>query len=906
MVVDPELREMGESTWLRMTTCHPRSYDDLSEEAYEALQEFFIENDQDALQLDIGAVRIGKGGVLYVGFDTEWQPKTEGQGNSVLSYQFYLVAPGGELAKIFYPESGAFSARLSFDDMLSQLIYEARRIGLVLDLPSRIVVCAFFMRADLGSLADFNYFKNRLDNIGGALASLKKDVNVQFTQTDPTAESEDDEATEALPFKNGARMFGMAGELFMVPVRFIDMGKHAPMGSKLSDIGEWIGLGKLEIPAPFSIENMREYLEQDRSGFEAYGRRDAEIPVKFCLALERLVFQELLPWEKPDKPDERVLPATVSGLGIKVFRQTFPDEGSFQKTFGIEEVGYIAYDKTHNRPIQRTECVPIVRRAMFEEFVTRTYSGGRNEAFMGGATPARNIYDFDLASAYTTALVDLRRIDYDQPPRMSNKLDDFEGHVLGFAHVRFQYPAGTRFPGLPVQSIERGLYFPLAGESFCGAPEIAVARRQGCQIEILEGVIYPWKDGDERIFEKFVIQIRDKRNAAKKAKQESAQLYYKLLGNALYGKTAQGLKEKRVFETGTEKSIKLPPSPITHAAMAAHTTSFVRATLAEILHAIPDHHLVASVTTDGFLTTASLAELKLDGPMARRYQALCNRINPGSPMLECKHQVRQVICMRTRGQLTAEIIPVIHPDKLIVLAKSGESTSTNEKGIANEEMIERYLNRQPEQKSTRRSFISLREQVTKDPDVVKVTRDVMMNLEFDLKRRMINPRIIQTRGHQVLTFDTLPWNTAREAEFARAVFDGWRRKRCLKTLEDFEHWEDHYQSKRTVDGLKQRGQRTSVQVTQGGSAGILIRMFLRAYLQNAWGLTKTKTYAELAELFTSWGHPVSVNTVRNGNKGTLIENSVPRTEATQALWRQMREIFDGLDEGTFFFDADEA
>jgi hypothetical protein len=66
--------------------------------------------------------------------------------------------------------------------MLSELIYEAMRIGLILDIPSRIVVCAFFMRADLGSLADFGFFKNKLDNIGGALASLKKDVDIRFTE----------------------------------------------------------------------------------------------------------------------------------------------------------------------------------------------------------------------------------------------------------------------------------------------------------------------------------------------------------------------------------------------------------------------------------------------------------------------------------------------------------------------------------------------------------------------------------------------------------------------------------------------------------------------------------------------------------------------------------------------------
>lgn len=899
---EAKYRKIGDSTWLRKDTIHPRAYDQLSDEAFATLQEKLIESDHDALHLDIGTNRVGNGGVVYLGFDTEWEAAPKGHGNLVLSYQFYLVAPGGEFAKIFYPESGDRADRLSLDDMLSQIIHEAMRLGIVLDVPTRIVCCAFFMRADLGSLADFGFFKNKLDNIGGALASLKKDLDIQLTEEIKAEAGTDDEETDPPYFKNGTRMFGMAGELFMVKVRFIDMGKHAPMGSKLSDIGEWIGLGKLEIPAPYRIEAMRDYLRLNKAGFESYGRRDAEIPVKFCLTLEKLVFNDLLPWQSPTKVDERVLPATVSGLGIKVFQSTFPDDTAFNQAFGVEEVGYVAYDRANARPVLRTECLPIVRRAIFEEFITRTYSGGRNEAYMAGSTDNRNIFDFDLASAYTTALVDLRFIDYSKPPRLVYDLDDFEGHVLAFAHIKFRYPAGTRFPGLPVQSVERGLYFPLEGESFCGAPEISVARRHGCEIEILEGVIYDWLPGDERIFEKFVTQIRDKRNAAKKAKQESAQLYYKLLGNALYGKTAQGLKAKRVFDTGTEKSIKLPPSPITHAAIAAHTTSLVRATLAEILHGIADHYLVVSATTDGFLTSAPLAALKLDGPIAQRYQALCERINPGSEMLECKHQVRQIICMRTRGQLSAEIMLVMHPDKLVVLAKAGESTTTNDKGPANLEMIARYLNRVPKQKSLRQSFISIREQVTKDPDVVKITRHVLMNLEFDMKRQPTNPRYVLARGQQVLTYDTLPWQTARQAEFARAVFDGWRRDRCLKTLEDFADWEDHYLSKRTIAELKARGIKLSTQVTKKGAVGILTRIFLRAYFKEAWGLKRTRTYKEVAELLTSWGYPTSLNDVRNGSKGDLIENSVPRTPLTEALWQHIEANFEGVDSSRIFFN----
>jgi len=87
MVIDPpdtdlsddeDLRQIAESTWLRMTTIHPRSYDQLSDEAFDELQAEFIENDHEALMSDIGAVRVGKGGVVYIGFDTEWEEKAPG------------------------------------------------------------------------------------------------------------------------------------------------------------------------------------------------------------------------------------------------------------------------------------------------------------------------------------------------------------------------------------------------------------------------------------------------------------------------------------------------------------------------------------------------------------------------------------------------------------------------------------------------------------------------------------------------------------------------------------------------------------------------------------------------------------------------------------------------------------
>ena len=60
---------------------------------------------------------------------------------------------------------------------------------------------------------------------------------------------------------------------------------------------------------------------------------------------------------------------------------------------------------------------------------------------------------------------------------------------------------------------------------------------------------------------------------------------------------------------------------------------------------------IISATTDGFITDAEYSELNLSGPMALRFQALCERVSPDSKMLELKHRVRQVVAMKTRGKL---------------------------------------------------------------------------------------------------------------------------------------------------------------------------------------------------------------------------------------------------------------
>jgi 16S rRNA A1518/A1519 N6-dimethyltransferase RsmA/KsgA/DIM1 with predicted DNA glycosylase/AP lyase activity len=69
-------------------------------------------------------------------------------------------------------------------------------------------------------------------------------------------------------------------------------------------------------------------------------------------------------------------------------------------------------------------------------------------------------------------------------------------------------------------------------------------------------------DANERVFGQFVKKCVEERT--KYAKKTLDNLFWKELCNATYGKTAQGLKEKRVYDLRSKKSVKLPPSKITN------------------------------------------------------------------------------------------------------------------------------------------------------------------------------------------------------------------------------------------------------------------------------------------------------------------------------------------------------
>jgi hypothetical protein len=871
--------------------CIPDSYTD-SLHAKDDIEAFHIDDDGfdpdaeirrfdeirqheiDDFSIDPSKPHAGKGPPVYIGFDSEFVSGTKDSGNTVLSLQMYLIGECGTFARVIYPSSGTKADRPLFSKTVVRLIIDAMNAGAVLEWPSHVVVCGFFLRIDLPAFGDLVAFKNQLDSAGGRITTI-----------DSSVEIEPDPEDMSKLLRNKSFVAGDAqGICRRLPVRFIDVGSHVAVGTSLAQMGDLIGLPKLLIPDGHSIERMDELLKGDKKSFEEYGLRDAEIAVKYFLKLQ--AFAESVTGSKS-------LPATASGLAVKMFVNRLEDSGTdFNSAFGVKEVASTYWNVAKGNVVTAKHKVPTAMRAILEPFVASCYSGGRNECYAFGPTPVGVWNDFDLAGAYTTGLVDLRHIDYDNF-RETRDPNDFVGHVLGFAFVEFAFPPDTRFPSLPVRGNNNGLFYPLDGFSYCSAPEVEVALNLGCQLKIKYGIVIPWRSSDDRLFEPYVTDIRALRKNYPKGSLD--ELYAKLLGNSLYGKTAQGLKKKTVFDTRGMKSIELPHSRLTNAAIAAHTTGFIRAVLSEQIAGVPPHRTVVSATTDGFITDAEMDELNLDGPMARRFGALCERVAPEGRMLEPKHKVRQVVAMKTRGQVTG----LAFADGPVILAKAGVSPpvpADKHNGF----MLDLYMKREPGDKTLTRPFTSIREQWSKDSDVVRSARESLLNLEFDFKRRLVNPRMICVADGEHIVLDSVPWTCLEEGERARAIFNGWRRHRCLKSLSDWEDWDEHYQFCLVRDRLRAEGDRSlGIRATSKGVTDVFRRLFLRAYTQGLCGLSRSMTYAKLAEWLTEHGYPTTADEVKNAKRAKFIEGIVPVTERVKELATVLEEGFPSLNIGKF-------
>ncbi|MGZ4954262.1 MAG: DNA polymerase [Methylobacter sp.] len=822
---------------------------------------------------------LAPGDSVHIGIDSEWVHDHESKQNSVLSYQYCLKCGDKSLTGIIYTNGRERSDRLRLPKFLSRIIQHAIKDGVITQWPGCIYLYAHFFRADFATFSDCWDIKKLVAGIRGTISDFQDEYGIDFE-----AVSGKRVTTFELPLpdrKNKKSRYSI--------IHFIDTQLITPNKASLSAIGQLIGLPKLSLPEGYNIAEMDRLLAEKPDVFETYAIRDAEIAVHYGLIFRCFSYTNL---------QLKKVPLTLGAAAVSMLRKGHQYD-DFYTLFGYQEKVNKRWNRKRGKPHSQKRQVLLPARQDFEANATNAYFGARNETFCAGPTDIGIYHDYDLAGAYTTAMLGLHPLDY-AAAYLTKDVQDFKGPVCGIARVRFRFAGGTRFPCLPVQTENYGLYYPLEGVSTCTAAEIELAVAMQCQMTIEFGVIIPWETTEIRIFSGFVEMVNDNRKRHEKG--SLMELLWKEIGNSLYGKSGQGLKDKTGFDTVTGLSKKLAPSAVTHPYYAAYVTGFVRAVISELIASIPAHRQVISVTTDGFLTDADLTDIDQTGPLSARFQAQCELLEPGKAMLVLKHKLKQGVPFKTRGFITA----VTYDHEPGFLAKAGIKPPCPP-DQHNDWMLNLYLSRKPELKIESSHLISLRDQWLKQSDLVDIKREQLLNMEFDFKRQPVNPRMIHVARTEHISFDTKPWQTREMGEFARMTFDGWRQNHCLKTLADWDNWEDHYLTMLALDRRRKRLKETRkpINVTSEGSLGILKRMFLAAYVQSAWGVVKDKPIAKLLnDLREPLGLPIAEHDGTNCHKWKLIENLVPKTPRTERIMPDLALLFPGLEIHRFFIPDD--
>lgn len=858
--------------------------------------ELDIANDIEEATASPEKILQGRGENVHIGFDTEYEFseatgtvefKDELGENDILMYGFYLIAGYQVLKGVVYPDGREKKHRWSFKKLFGNILHWAKKEGVISEWPAVTFIYSHFMRADVSSWSDFWQFSDQVKGtagtITGRLGNPKKDIDSMKNGWGMGDGSKKRYRPEPIVMADCNR------RCFMTFVNFVDTLLLTPGMKGVSALGEWLGFDKVVIPSTYDIAKMSGFIDECPDLAEEYCITDAMISVVYGLVIKQFVRNEL---------GLRKMPTTIGGIAVALFRTLMADRDYFNEVFGIRYVQSQEWDGLNGKVRKRLRKVETVSRRYHSQFFIDGFAGGLNTSCYFGPTEQGLFNDFDLASAYVIGMLDIYPLDY-AACYETKEPADFIGHVVGVAHIKFKFPKGTKHPNFVVRTENYGLVSPLEGECYATAPEIQMALSLKADIQIDHGVIVPMKTDKPRIFEQFVRWVRETRAKYDKSGEALLAEFVKSIGNTLYGKTAT-LRPTSFFDTEKGDSKKSSPSPIANPYIASHVTGLVRATLSELINSgSRESYRVISATTDGLLTDAP--DLDSSGPFCTRYQELCD-VSDGDncvegSMLKRKHWVKQLVSIKTRGQCTAEVSDDRKgcDDKKIVLAKAGVKMPKEHEGKKlitdydkNEWFLQLFINRYPGQKVDSSHFIAIREQWPRESDLVTIKKEVLLNLEYDMKRMPINPRMVKVRDTEHLAFDTVAWQTDEEMQYARAIFDGWRKPNfpklaegqlkytqeqidkansqanCLKTVDDFYRFEDFFLSYVTTDGKR------GISVQHDCSEGILKRLFLRAFVREQWGLEGvTTSRIDLADWFSAEGYQTSLDDIANAKRKGL-------------------------------------
>ena len=803
---------------------------------------------------------------VLVGFDTEYVVPENAVSNDdiragaakyrVLSYQFHCLLASGEFwSGISIPDDGA---RMSLGELLAFALGSRPKHPDNRPLSTTILLVGHFTKADVPAFSDFADIRKVVAAVRSSFVST--DANLEFVAE-----------TDSGPLE--------------LDVRLRDTFLLAPAGSQsLAALGDILGLPKIVLDNDPVVERqMKARMDVLRSQnwelFKRYAIQDAVICAEYAQRIMGLCEQHL---------GKRQLPVTLTSIGVDLLMKTWKDDArDANDLLGREVVKEKRWNKRRGHYQRQNREVAQLNYALYETLATECYHGGRNEQYWFGPAFLDDWTDYDLSSAYATGMALIGKPDW---TTFDHTLDveKFGIQTLGYALVDFEFPESARFPTLPVRT-DNGLVFPRNGQAFCASPEIFVARSLGAILKIKHGVVIA-SDNNQPVFANYIRHcITERRKHPKKSLDN---LFWKELSNSTYGKTAQGLREKRVYDSREMEMVPLPPSKITNPYFASYITSYVRAVIGEILNALPMQRCVFSCTTDGFLTNASAVEMMsaASGPAAHAFAETRHLLTGDPTVLEIKHQVRCPLGWRTRGQATL-VEGEVDPPANVVLAKAGIRLPAgfDRTPEQNQEIVRLFFSRTPDTRIDFDSLVGIRDIVEYDADLVRKAMSRRVNMEYDWKRK---PDILFDHARYMhCAFSTVPWQTVDQFILIRELFEKYLDSdpHCIKSAGDFDSLSVYIDASLQLPEDQRRYlKRRSPDIKR-----------LRMALCAAWhsgdlglrDVPEINTAELFADALNACGIECSRPDVENGKKHLYVSQSVPPTESALAAIMKLQLVF---------------
>lgn len=571
-------------------------------------------------------------------------------------------------------------------------------------------------------------------------------------------------------------------------------------GGSLKQLGEVVGVPKLELPDG-SIERMGEFLFEDSKAFTEYALTDALITYKYA---NLLIIDGQVPTSAPALAS-RYLKQKLEEKGIDVDEwrgmRSVTLEGLEQSTGlngGLNYLEVSGYEPS-GYPSRR-----------IHEVFSQAYRGGLNQCYSHGYEPEHS-YDLDLCNAYPTFLACVPDIDYTTPPTIQQRIE-LTPVILGDPWISaggccdVELPEGCMFPPVAVSvhvGTTCGLVAPLKlREVYITTPEAYAVLAMGGRVFAHEWItpsIAKNPDMSDRYtMAEVMSSLVFDRSQAKHlfGKGSISDKTMKLIANSMYGKLAQGLQESTAFDASLKISTPKPISSVTNVVLAAMATAGPRAFLSLVMQrCFENNEKVFSVTTDGFITTATADEameyLKHDS-MGYRWahylefvrSALTQKDEGGSnPVwLECKHE-------NPDGFMNIATRMNIAPNADGVCAHTGYKSKYAPKSLElRQEVIEKVINRKGQVKTFTSAATSLRELVWSRLTPLKIEKTPKsVSMDYDYKRKPVNPETIDFEAfgntHSYLHFDSVPYESVEEyARFKSAAIN--RKKTAIKAVSD--------------------------------------------------------------------------------------------------------------------------